>query len=106
VIALGLVLAVVSAVAINGGYGLQHASASALPPLSLRRPLRSLESLFRSGAWSLGFFAGIGGWVLYVVALRIARSRSCRRRRPAASACWRSGAAAFAPRSASASAPR
>jgi len=30
VIALGLVLAVVSAVAINGGYGLQHASASAI----------------------------------------------------------------------------
>jgi hypothetical protein len=72
VIALGLVLAVVSAVAINGGYALQHASASALPALSLRRPLRSLESLFRSGRWSLGFFGGIGGWVLYVVALRIA----------------------------------
>jgi hypothetical protein len=72
VIALGLALAVVSAVAINGGYSLQHASASALPALSLRRPLRSLESLFRSGAWSLGFFGGIGGWVLYVVALRVA----------------------------------
>jgi hypothetical protein len=72
VIPLGLVLAVASAVAINGGYALQHASASTLPPLSLRQPLRSLESLFRSGAWSLGFLAGIGGWVLYVVALRIA----------------------------------
>jgi hypothetical protein len=72
VIALGLVLAVVSAVAINGGYALQHASASVLPPLSLRRPLRSLASLFRSRSWSLGFFGGIGGWVLYVVALRVA----------------------------------
>jgi len=42
VIALGLALAAVSAVAINGGYRLQHTAASALPPLSLRRPLRSL----------------------------------------------------------------
>jgi hypothetical protein len=71
-IALGLVLAVVSAVAINGGYALQHEWASALPPLSLRKPLRSLAALFRSGRWSLGFFGGIAGWVLYIVALRIA----------------------------------
>jgi len=35
VIAAGLVLAVASAVAINGGYALQHQHASALPPLSL-----------------------------------------------------------------------
>ncbi len=71
-IALGLVLSVVASVAINGGYALQHEWASALPALSLRRPLRSLASLFRSGRWSLGFFGGIAGWVLYVVALRIA----------------------------------
>ena len=71
-IALGLALAVVSSAAINGGYALQHASASLLPPLSLRRPAHSLSLLLRSGRWSLGFFGGIGGWVLYVVALRIA----------------------------------
>ena len=70
--ALGLALAAASAVAINGGYRLQHAAASALPPLSLRRPLRSLWSLFRSRRWSIGFFGGIAGWVLYVVALKIA----------------------------------
>ena len=28
--------------------------------------------LFRSGRWSAGFFLGIGGWVLYVAALRLA----------------------------------
>jgi hypothetical protein len=70
--ALGLALAAASAVAINGGYRLQHAAASALPPLSLRRPLRSLWSLFRSRRWSIGFLGGIAGWVLYVVALKIA----------------------------------
>src|SRR4029077_5440766 len=72
VTALGLVLAVLSSVAINGGYALQHASASALPPLTLRRPFHSLALLFRSGRWAVGFFAGIGGWVLYVVALALA----------------------------------
>jgi hypothetical protein len=69
---LGLVLAVASAVAIGGGYALQHATASVLPPLSVRRPLHSLALLFRSGRWSAGFFLGIGGWAMYVGALRIA----------------------------------
>ena len=71
-IALGLILAVASSVAINGGYALQHASAAALPPLTLRRPFHSLALLFRSGRWAIGFFAGIGGWVLYVIALALA----------------------------------
>ncbi len=68
----GLVLAVASAVAIGGGYALQHSSASRLRPLSLRRPVHSLALLFRTGPWAIGFFAGIGGWVLYVAALRLA----------------------------------
>jgi len=72
VIAAGLALAVGSAIAIGGGYTLQHSSASQLPPLTLRRPVHSLALLFGSGRWAVGFFAGIGGWVLYVVALRLA----------------------------------
>jgi hypothetical protein len=72
VIAAGLVLAVASAVAINGGYVLQHQHASALPPLELRRPLHSLLQLFRNGRWLTGFLAGIGGWGLYVAALALA----------------------------------
>jgi hypothetical protein len=72
VIAAGLLLSVASAVAINGGYSLQHASASRLPPLSLRRPLQSLLALFGNRRWLVGFLGGIGGWVLYVGALRLA----------------------------------
>jgi hypothetical protein len=72
VIATGLLLAVASAVAINGGYSLQHASASRLPPLLLRRPVQSLQALFRNRRWLVGFLGGIGGWVLYVVALKLA----------------------------------
>jgi hypothetical protein len=72
VIAGGLALAVASAVAIAGGYALQHSSASRLPPLTLRRPVSSALLLLRSGPWLVGSVTGIGGWVLYVVALRLA----------------------------------
>jgi hypothetical protein len=72
VIALGLLLAAASAVAINGGYALQHGAAAALAPLSLRRPLGSLRALASTRRWLVGFLSGIGGWVLYVVALRLA----------------------------------
>jgi len=68
----GLVLALGSAAALNWSYVAQHGAASALPPLTLRRPLRSLALLFRHPRWLLGFFVGIGGWVLYVIALRLA----------------------------------
>jgi hypothetical protein len=71
-IALGLALAIASAAAINGGYYVQHGAATRLPPLTVRRPLRSLALLFRNAPWVGGFFAGIGGWVLYVVALKLA----------------------------------
>jgi hypothetical protein len=72
VIAAGLALAVASAVAINGGYALQHAAASGLPALSVRRPFHSLRSLASNVRWTAGFLGGIGGWVLYVAALRLA----------------------------------
>jgi hypothetical protein len=72
VIAAGLLLAVVSAVAINGGYALQHATASRLPALRVRTPWRSLRALFRNRLWLVGFLGGIAGWVLYVGALRLA----------------------------------
>jgi hypothetical protein len=71
-IALGLALAIASAAAINGGYYVQHGAATRLPRLTVRRPLRSLALLFRNVPWVAGFFAGIGGWVLYVVALKLA----------------------------------
>ncbi|MGZ4388213.1 MAG: hypothetical protein ACXVZL_02400, partial [Gaiellaceae bacterium] len=36
------------------------------------RPLHSLRLLFRNLRWLAGFSAGLGGWVLYVAALRLA----------------------------------
>ena len=68
----GLALAVAAAVAINGGYAMQHAEASRLPPLTLRHPVRSFRALLAQRRWLVGFLGGIGGWVLYVAALRLA----------------------------------
>ncbi|HWJ32955.1 MAG TPA: hypothetical protein VNR59_11495 [Gaiellaceae bacterium] len=71
-IAAGLVLALASAAALNWGYFAQHDAASRLPPLSVRRPLHSLRTLFANARWFCGFAIGIGGWVLYVAALALA----------------------------------
>lgn len=71
-LAAGLVLALGSAVALNWGYFVQHGAAAALPPLTLRHPWRSLAALFGNKRWLIGFWTGIAGWVLYVVALLLA----------------------------------
>ena len=68
----GLVLALGSALALNWSYFVQHGAAASLPPLRLRRPLRSLAALFGNRRWLVGFWTGIGGWILYVIALTLA----------------------------------
>jgi hypothetical protein len=68
----GLALALGSAIALNWGFFRQHAAASAMPPLSLRRPLGSLRLLFSNRGWLGGFLAGLAGWALYVGALKLA----------------------------------
>ena len=72
IVAAGLLLALGSTAALSGGYFMQQRAASGLPPLSVRRPLGSLAALFRNVPWTVGFFLGIGGWVLYVAALALA----------------------------------
>lgn len=71
-IAAGLGLALASTFALNWGWLAQHGAARDLPTLSLRRPIVSMRVLFSDRSWLLGFTAGIGGWVLYVVALALA----------------------------------
>jgi hypothetical protein len=68
----GLLAALASALALNWGYWAQHGAAAAMPPLSLRRPVASLLLLFTHRRWTIGFLVGIGGWVLYVGALKLA----------------------------------
>lgn len=71
-LALGLVLALLSTGALNWGFFTQHRAAASLPPLTLRRPLRSLVLLMRNLRWLAGFFIGIAGWAFYVAALAVA----------------------------------
>jgi len=68
----GLALALASAGALNWGYFAQHQAAVRLPKLSLRRPIHSLVVLFVDRRWLVGFLVGLGGWVLYVAALKLA----------------------------------
>jgi hypothetical protein len=69
---LGLLLAALSAGALNWGFFVQQEAASSLPRISVRAPVRSLRSLFSSRRWLAGFSAGLAGWALYVAALALA----------------------------------
>src|SRR5262245_34006056 len=71
-IALALLITLVSACLLNLGYLLEHSVASKVPPLSLRRPIRSVRSLLGNRRWLMGFGAEASGWLLYVVALALA----------------------------------
>jgi hypothetical protein len=70
--AAGLCLALLSSCCLSWGFFRQHGTASALPPLSARRPVASLKALFSDLRWVVGFVVGLAGWALYVVALRLA----------------------------------
>jgi hypothetical protein len=69
---LALAVTLASACALNWGYLREHAAASRLPPLSVRRPLRSLRLLLGSRTWVAGFCWEALGFGLYVVALALA----------------------------------
>lgn len=69
---IGLILALGSTVLISLSYLREHGAVAGLPPLSLRRPLRSARLLLASRAWLFGFAMESGGFALYVVALALA----------------------------------
>jgi hypothetical protein len=57
---------------VNWAYTKEHDAVAALPPLSARRPLRSLGLLLGSRDWLTGFGTETAGWLVYVVALALA----------------------------------
>ena len=69
---IGLCLALVSALAVNWAYTQEHDAAAAMPPLSPRRPFRSLGLLLGNRSWIIGFSTETAGWLVYVAALRLA----------------------------------
>jgi hypothetical protein len=68
----GLSLALVSALAVNWGYTWENDAADLLPLVSARRPLAAARTLLGSRAWRIGFLLETSGWIVYVVALRLA----------------------------------
>jgi len=71
-LALGLALGLLSAIAIGWAYTWQHDAAAGMEPLSLRHPIRAIRLLIRHRGWLIGLGLESGGWLLYVAALRLA----------------------------------
>jgi hypothetical protein len=69
---IGLVLALISAVAVNWAYSREHDAASAMPAFSARRPLHFVSLLVADRRWLVGFAVETAGWLVYVAALRLA----------------------------------
>ena len=69
---IALFLALASTTLTNVAYLREHDAAAALPALSLRRPLHSVEALLTDRSWLLGFALESGGFALYVAALALA----------------------------------
>src|SRR6476646_6532634 len=67
-----ILLTFASAVLINWAWIREHDAASALPPLSVRRPRESLKILLTDRAWLTGFLTESGGFLCYVGALALA----------------------------------
>src|ERR1700730_18377785 len=71
-IAIALVLVLGSTGLVNVAYLREHAAASAMPPLSLRRPIIALRTRMGGRRWVSGFAMETGGFALYVAALALA----------------------------------
>jgi len=70
--AVALVLALLSTTITNLAYLREHDAAAALPVLSMRRPVRSLQLLVGDRSWLLGFAMETAGFLLYAAALALA----------------------------------
>jgi drug/metabolite transporter (DMT)-like permease len=69
---LGLLLALVSALATNVAFLLKHRGAVLAPPIRVRHPLGSAAGLFRSRWFAIGWMVAVVAWLLHVGALSLA----------------------------------
>jgi drug/metabolite transporter (DMT)-like permease len=72
VIQLGILLALLCALATNVGFLLKHRGACAAPDVSLRHPVRSAVGLFRSKWFAIGMLVALVAWIFHVAALAMA----------------------------------
>jgi hypothetical protein len=71
-VALGLVLALLTAFGSVAGFLYKFRGARAAPEVELRRPVRSTILLFRSPVYLLGIAIGLSSWLVHVGALTLA----------------------------------
>src|SRR3712207_4328089 len=69
---IGILLALLCALATNLGFLLKHRGACAAPDVDFRHPLRSAAGLFRSKWFTIGMLVAVGAWLLHVAAMAMA----------------------------------
>jgi drug/metabolite transporter (DMT)-like permease len=69
---IGILLAVLCALATNVGFLYKHRGACAAPAVDIRRPIRCARSLFASPLFAIGFAIATGAWVFHVLAMSLA----------------------------------
>jgi drug/metabolite transporter (DMT)-like permease len=72
VIQLGILLALLCALATNVGFLLKHRGACAAPDVSIKRPVSSAVGLFRSKWFAIGMLVALVAWTFHVAALAMA----------------------------------
>ena len=70
--AVGLTLALVSAVLVNWAYSHEHDAAAVMPGFSPRRPVRFVRLLLSDRRWVQAFATETVGWLIYMAALWLA----------------------------------
>ncbi len=69
---LGILLALVCALATNVGFLYKHRGACEAPPVDIRRPLSTARSLFKRRLFAIGMLIAAGAWVFHVAAMSFA----------------------------------
>src|SRR5215218_174665 len=69
---LGILLAFACAVATQLGFLYKHRGACAAPKVDIRRPLKTVKSLFSSRWFAIGMAVALGAWLLHVAAMALA----------------------------------
>ena len=69
---LGILLAFACAVATQLGFLYKHRGACAAPKVDIRRPLKTVKSLFASRWFAIGMAVALGAWLLHVAAMALA----------------------------------
>jgi drug/metabolite transporter (DMT)-like permease len=72
VLQLGILLALLCALATNVGFLLKHRGACAAPDVSIKHPVSSAVGLFRSKWFAIGMLVALIAWIFHVAALALA----------------------------------